>query len=946
MERDDWYVRKSKEVVDLLPRASRDLLSTFNTLPNEPVVAHATLIAFVCYRYADGVSPDSIADHLKRSFFPGPTVRRSDILEEIVLPGCSIFRTCALPFDNYWDAYGVFDELLDFYTHCRIRAPGGPAYLMSELSSHWMFSSDAVKSEIIQTASRNPSDIDLSLIEDPPDDSAGDTIRQILKSRRIQAFIEKNIAFYHPSLFKRPDLLRIVRFLVATDTIRRLSLDESILASLLPRIEQARRKVGEAVRGLSAAEVSLLVPADSDRVFMEQCVAQRRNVYHVAALGLNPLPDRIHGQVGFPIWIEDFVFSQGGRLHHASVGPIPHLFSAFDAWPSGLPKRIGLAKLERSGSDMVLPIIVVDPTGHTYCLPFRYNLKFLEHVYDLLLLAVVGRVRLDLAQIQEVGSLELLLTTSLEIPEGRIRELKEAVVPLLQERYGSDAELFRQHLIPQLLGEDAWSCFSMCENAKSERLFIELKDLETDRASEIGTALLGKYRDVKSELLAQRDQIAKLIQARRFDAIGPIQDNVRQLERELVRIREEIRWPRPGAPWIEARGEQPTDLCQVLESKERCFLHLTYRAEHMSAFWCRPQGDGKECGAIDLSFSNLKRLEDLTAQWLSTKDPFARQDTLTEIAAHLGRGLAEPIAEALVPRGVKHLVISPAGFLELLPLHCAPVSPSDRDGPLLCDVFERLTYAPSLRILERLRQLGRVKLDSYAAAAYSSEEEMLPNVEREVRMLTELFSDMVVLEDNDASPEKVLLEGLDKSLLHIAGHGSYILEDHYTSGFQLFGQPKHEGWLSVARVLAEGDFRSTGLVTLAACESGRSRSRPQTIQNYSGVDGSFVARGARSVVSTLWEVHDLASFLFMVVFYLELRKCERVDQAYSRAVGFLRFKRYDETQLPNDLEAVLQSTHPTWRSELEYWGRQYDFEFSHPWFWGTFKCSGLTWGAF
>ena len=66
MNRHDWYLENSKEIINRLPQEGRKLIGAFDTLPNQPHVAEAALLAFICARYAQVDSPDEIARHILR----------------------------------------------------------------------------------------------------------------------------------------------------------------------------------------------------------------------------------------------------------------------------------------------------------------------------------------------------------------------------------------------------------------------------------------------------------------------------------------------------------------------------------------------------------------------------------------------------------------------------------------------------------------------------------------------------------------------------------------------------------------------------------------------------------------------------------------------------------------------------------------------------------------
>jgi CHAT domain-containing protein len=112
--------------------------------------------------------------------------------------------------------------------------------------------------------------------------------------------------------------------------------------------------------------------------------------------------------------------------------------------------------------------------------------------------------------------------------------------------------------------------------------------------------------------------------------------------------------------------------------------------------------------------------------------------------------------------------------------------------------------------------------------------------------------------------------------------------------------------------------------------------------DYAGVDGAFLASGARAVVSTLWPVADAAAFLFSAGFYHALAGGATVASAYRSAVSLLRTGEY----------RVIDGTHPVGK-QLDAtagvdWPREVrdlendEIDLTHPFFWGVFKLSGLV----
>lgn len=111
-------------------------------------------------------------------------------------------------------------------------------------------------------------------------------------------------------------------------------------------------------------------------------------------------------------------------------------------------------------------------------------------------------------------------------------------------------------------------------------------------------------------------------------------------------------------------------------------------------------------------------------------------------------------------------------------------------------------------------------------------------------------------------PKAALLTGapVNARWLHISCHGQFDAEAPLASGL-LVGPDE---WLAAQDVLAAARL-TCELVTLSACESGRSRVRRG--DELIGLARAFLAAGARAVLVTLWQVDEQSTRLLMAEFY-------------------------------------------------------------------------------
>ena len=163
----------------------------------------------------------------------------------------------------------------------------------------------------------------------------------------------------------------------------------------------------------------------------------------------------------------------------------------------------------------------------------------------------------------------------------------------------------------------------------------------------------------------------------------------------------------------------------------------------------------------------------------------------------------------------------------------------------------------------------------------------LPGAAEEVKYLANLFQATALL--GRAARKKVVLQLLSgASIIHIAAHGEPNRGEVILAPNTSHDQP----CLSVANpesfLLTQEDITSISLqarlVVLCCCHTGRGKVSSEGVI---GIARSFLAAGARSVLSTLWPINDWATIALMKKFYEELFQETPVCEALRRAKNFL-----------------------------------------------------------
>lgn len=272
-----------------------------------------------------------------------------------------------------------------------------------------------------------------------------------------------------------------------------------------------------------------------------------------------------------------------------------------------------------------------------------------------------------------------------------------------------------------------------------------------------------------------------------------------------------------------------------------------------------------------------------------------RQDAMIascrRVLRELHKMLIEPIQPLLkqtTESEVIELVIVPHGPLHRLPFHAF----CDSRGKYLLENTE-ISYVPSATVMALCQQQPRKSISK--ATLIGNTSDALPSIAKELEALRHLFPEAKVLRDDAATIEAVRQESGGQDLLHLACHGTFRTDNPLFSALQLA-----DGWLTAAELLSMD--LSGALVTLSACESGRSHVTGG--DELIGFSRAALAAGASSVVVSGWRVDDATTARLMEGFYKALQSGK------SRATAL------------RSAQLKLLSEHP------------------HPWHWAAFSLNG------
>jgi len=246
-------------------------------------------------------------------------------------------------------------------------------------------------------------------------------------------------------------------------------------------------------------------------------------------------------------------------------------------------------------------------------------------------------------------------------------------------------------------------------------------------------------------------------------------------------------------------------------------------------------------------------------------------------ARRLAERLIPPALAARLPPGGE-LIIVPHASLNLVPFAALPADPTGE--PL--GVRYGIRYAPSLSTLAEMASSGARRAAASRATplvvgnpamptvrSYSGAEITLgplAGAEAEGRWVAARLATTML--SGATATERVVKERLPgASLVHLATHGyAYSSEARARDSFIALAPTSGEdGLLTVGEVLDDLPSLSAELVVLSACQTGLGDLKQA--EGTVGLQRAFLAKGARSVLVSLWSVSDEATEQLMRSFY-------------------------------------------------------------------------------
>lgn len=322
----------------------------------------------------------------------------------------------------------------------------------------------------------------------------------------------------------------------------------------------------------------------------------------------------------------------------------------------------------------------------------------------------------------------------------------------------------------------------------------------------------------------------------------------------------------------------------------------------------------------DTVFSRFVPLD--TSGFNDTLSIYLDQRSSARQRAHAGRMIARILLEEGISTLRPHsLILVPDGQLCKLPFDALPLPDVIGNGQLIDAVAMRYetasrrlfsssaddegllatikAYAPvNFRVAERGASSEAVPelLATLRSGGFSD----LPHTKDEVEIITGIVEGEAFSNANAIEAE-VEIMGPERMILHFATHAFSDAEEPEFSGIVLYGartdslaDPSRR--TSSDNILYAHEIASSRLkaplVVLSVCESGSGAyERGEGVQSLAR---AFQVAGAKSIVSSLWKVDDLATKEIMVKFY------EHLAEGMGKADALAEAKRWYRRTYPNE----------------------------------------------
>ena len=296
----------------------------------------------------------------------------------------------------------------------------------------------------------------------------------------------------------------------------------------------------------------------------------------------------------------------------------------------------------------------------------------------------------------------------------------------------------------------------------------------------------------------------------------------------------------------------------------------------------------------------------------------------TRSAQKLYSLLFKPVKDVLNEASARHILLSLDG-----PLRRIPFAALHDGNHYLVNDYE-FSVLPHVVDLPQEEGTATANLYVHAFGTTKSFDHLpaLPDVRQEIMGIVENgnqgFMPGEINLDADFSYDKLSRTLLNHpSILHIASH--YIPSPgSERNSFLLLGDGKKLSLSEIDEITK--DLSSTELLTLSACNSAMAADVSTDGKEIDGLGTTFMKKGVKTVVASLWPVADLSTSLLMKLFYKNIPSQPRRSEALRQAQLSLINKHLTAPANTSWLSSIFSGAH--------------SYSYAHPFYWAPFIAMG------
>lgn len=913
----------------------------------------ATMLSKIAGMDAQAESFEVIGEWLIASGMMHATANVTEVVDQIVIPAVLAVRVGGMPGPRPWDPRGAMLTMLELWVGHRLETHRGEQ-VQRELCAIWEVHNMPLVEALLLNQANPYHQLPPHLLFESSNGSASEMVAILVSAGALTIHDENQAELQRLGLDDRPDLCELHdRARLRYHLERRLASVTGVPADLHDRLREDftiwDAQFLRCQQALTAYECELLAGLPPVVAERDQLLAGR-HVYHMNLFDTDTLPSRADLELPpkrAPRWMQDAIIATGDRTLTLNVGPHP-IWLVVAETPeeeaqlrdlSTAGEHVLLTQTEGDYQFLRLPIGPVCTDGLRRAIHLGYRLPSPVSAWQLLHLAAVGSARLVILRVTASGELQTVGAAVIELSQDACAYLSETALRALADTVNGDP---RQIAMAEAFPDEAevaLSLFEENEQAKSS----DLLDMLIQPPTGVEPNLWRRYQEAA--------RVLATVHANRVRA--ELDECIRASDLEIMsEAVEAYEYARERASRGVSTGTSLDDRQQAAIAdlpEGTAFVHIYTRGDAAFAVYvARKDGDPRVRKlTLDLPMT-LSEVEALVAAWAMGAQPGVwlpptEGGGLFDALHHAISVMLTPLVEALGELGITRIVLSPAPPFDLLPLHAACVG-VDRFLP---DVFEEVLYAPTVAMLSALgKQVPRSPRSSLPLVVVHSGVgldgvKLIGGPGREAVLIERIYGHVATLAGEDATPENVLTSMASSRIIHFAGHG-YASSDQWANALILQGDTPGTARLTTGRILAAGDLRGADVVVLNACRSGSHLSTGQLVQIARGMDGAFLARGARAVISTFWDITDVGGVVFAALLHATLGLGQSPGKAFGAATFYLRNRSWRMGKhiagSPEDAaEGLLDEVIPGWRDHLD---RHAEDGVA---FWGAFKLMGRTW---